>query len=216
MALTNVTADGKDMAGVFDLLADSWDSFRRKPFPPIVEDLAKEWSGRILDVGCGNGRNILAFKTHGEQDEIVGVDISPNMVSMARKHAESIVKRARFLVADARKLPFNDSHFDHVLCIAMLHHLPLDEQNKALQEIRRVMAKNGTMCITFWNKWQKRFFLGKRERMIPWTVKGEVINRYYYLHNILSAKKLLRKAGFAIESSSGTFGQNVILLVRKE
>lgn len=215
MSLTNVTTDAKDMGDVFDAIADSWDSFRRKPFPPIVEDLAKEWGGRILDVGCGNGRNILAFKTHGEQDELVGVDISPNMVAAAVKHAESIVKRARFLVADARKLPFHDGHFDHVLCIAMLHHLPLDEQAKALAEIKRVMAQNGTMCITFWNKWQKRFFLGKRERMIPWTVKGEVINRYYYLHTIYSAKRLLRKAGFVIESSSGTFGPNVILLARK-
>lgn len=192
----------------YDELAESWHAFRRKPFPPIVEAVAKDWHGRILDVGCGNARNLLVF-----DGELTGVDDSRRMLDFARASAAEQHKKAVFLLADARRLPFKEAHFDHVLCVAMLHHLTLDDQRIALQEIKRVLKPDGKALLTFWNKWQGRFIFGKTERMIPWTSKGKTVERYYFLHNRFSASKLVKKAGLRIERTQGLFGRNVVFVV---
>ncbi len=195
---------------VYDEIAQSWHSFKRKPFPLIVGELAKEWKGSILDVGCGNGRNLLAF-----DGELVGVDNSNEMITIAREHAHTSGKKAVFLVADATKLPFKDAHFDHVLCVAMLHHLPLDRQTIALHDMRRVLKPGGTLLVTVWNKWQRRFVFGPTEQMVPWTTKGKTFERYYYMHNYFSLRKLLRTAGFGIERIECMLGPNVIAVVSR-
>jgi SAM-dependent methyltransferase len=181
---------------MFDEIADSWDSFRRKPFPPIVETLAKEWHGRILDVGCGNARNLLPF-----DGERFGIDSSKAMINAARGNAAKSHK---------------DAYFDHVLCVAALHHLPLDKQLIALQEMKRILKPTGKLLLTVWNKWQRRFVFKDKEQIIPWKVKGESVDRYYYFHNIFSLKKLVKQAGFKVERSEGTFGKNVILVARRD
>ena len=195
---------------VYDDIANSWHSFKRKPFPPIVNDLAKDWKGKILDIGCGNGRNLLVF-----DGELTGIDNSKEMVEIARKNAASQKKGAAFLIADATKLPFKDGHFDYVLCIAMLHHIPIEKQKVALDEIKRVLKPQGKVLLTVWNKWQRRFLFGPKERHVPWTTNGKTMQRYYYLHNSFSLRKIVKEAEFTIESSIGTFGANVILILRK-
>jgi alkylated DNA repair protein alkB family protein 8 len=194
----------------FDDIAESWDSFRRKPFPPIVEVVAKEWHGRILDVGCGNARNLLAF-----DGELFGIDSSKAMIDSARSNAAKSHKKVVFLVTDMTKLPFKDGYFDHVICVAALHHLDKENQLIALQEMKRVLKPGGKLLLTVWNKWQKKFFFGKRERMVPWTTKGRTIERYYFFHDMFSLKNLVLRAGFVIDSSKGMFGRNVVLILKK-
>ena len=87
--------------------------------------------GRILDNGCGTG---LLFEKL-EPGQVVGLDISSEMLKYAAKHSD------RLILGNSQKLPLKDSTFDVVFCRSLLHHLP--EPELAVKEIYRVLRSQG-------------------------------------------------------------------------
>ncbi len=69
---------------------------------------------RVLDVGCGPGRHAVEFARRGIQ--VVGIDLSPDFLRIARRRATEAELRVSFFQADARELPF-DSEFDAVISV---------------------------------------------------------------------------------------------------
>jgi len=71
---------------------------------------------RVLDAGCGPGRHALALARRGV--EVVGVDLSPDFIALARASADAlgVADRVRFEVGDLRELAY-DAAFDAVLCL---------------------------------------------------------------------------------------------------
>lgn len=95
---------------------------------------------RILDYGCGSGGNSVLLANRGAH--VSGVDISPDLVSLARRRMEinGRPRGASFVVCSGYDLPFPDRSIDIVFGIAILHHLDLA---KASQEIARVLRPGG-------------------------------------------------------------------------
>lgn len=89
---------------------------------------------RVLDVGCGPGRDAAHLQEHGLQ--VVGIDASTGMIEEARKR---VPPPAEFIQMDMRKLDFPDDSFDGVWCNASLLHIPRDEVQQVLSEIHRVL-----------------------------------------------------------------------------
>jgi ubiquinone/menaquinone biosynthesis C-methylase UbiE len=85
-----------------------------------------------LDVACGTG-----FLTRHLRGSVVGVDQSRSMVTVARQRGLAGVG----LVADALALPFADAAFDRVFTGHFYGHLPTDEREAFLAEVRRVAAE---------------------------------------------------------------------------
>lgn len=75
----------------------------------------------ILDVGCGTGRLTAQLAT--QNCEIVGIDLSPEMIARAR---EKIRSGLSFLCADVLTHDFGAQKFDCVITSAAFHHLPVD------------------------------------------------------------------------------------------
>jgi SAM-dependent methyltransferase len=80
----------------------------------LVEALGLEPGQRILDVGCGPGRHALAFARRGM--DVVGVDLSPDFVKLAREAATAEELPASFEVLDVRDLAY-EGDFDAVICL---------------------------------------------------------------------------------------------------
>ena len=80
----------------------------------LVEALGLEAGQRVLDVGCGPGRHALALARRGV--EVVGVDLSPEFVALARDAAAREGLPARFEVLDVRDLAF-DAEFHAAVCL---------------------------------------------------------------------------------------------------
>lgn len=98
---------------------------------------------RVLFIGIGTGED-LKFITKGV--EIVGVDITDEMLDIARKKAEKLnLKDAQILNMDGQKLDFEDNSFDVVVLNLILSVIP--DGHKCLSEAHRVLRNGGTIAV---------------------------------------------------------------------
>jgi len=130
----------------------------------------------VLDIGCGNGKNM----TIRDDIQIVGMEPSAALC------AATVAKGLTAVQADARALPCADETVDAVLMIAVLHHMPPEEQIKALFEIQRVLKPGGEALITVWAVEQPpdakppRTFV-KGLNYVKWTGKEDAPLPYWIL-----------------------------------
>jgi len=199
---------------VWDSIASSWNSFRRKPLE-IAEKLSLKWKrGRILDIGCGNCRNLLPFAKAGF--ECWGVDFSNEMIKNAKKFCDSNSIKVNLQQAKAERLPFPSWHFDYCLNIASLHNIEDAEQRKiALFEMRRVLKPGGKALVVVWNKLQLRFLFKPKNYYVKWNVGSKIYRRYYHLFTYFELRKLLKQTEFEILHSAGIFGGNLFFIIKK-
>ena len=120
--------------------------------------------GSVLDIGSGSGRLAIELaKAGGDTFEIIGLDISREMLDKARRNARQagVGERVRFVQAAASALPFRDGSFDAVISYASLHHW-LDPVG-VFNEAQRVVKTGGTIIIrdnrrVFGSPWWDAFF----------------------------------------------------------
>lgn len=113
-------------------------------------DLEENWrvfgefvnsGARVLDAGCGAGRDLTVLSDRGY--DIIGVDLSLPLCLLAAKHSGG-----RVLCADVRRLPFADSSFDAVRAAASFVHYPDAIVRIALTEVRRVLKAQGVLVAS--------------------------------------------------------------------
>jgi SAM-dependent methyltransferase len=80
----------------------------------LVDALGLAPGMRVLDVGCGPGRHALALARRGI--EVVGVDLSPDFVALARANVSAETSSATFEIGDVRELAY-DAEFDALICL---------------------------------------------------------------------------------------------------
>jgi len=97
---------------------------------------------KILDVGCGTGRDAKAFTDMGF--EIVGIDFSERMIELAKK----IAPKAEFELMDFRELKFKNESFDAIWFNAAFFKIKKDEADKVLSEVYRVLKCGGFIYVS--------------------------------------------------------------------
>ena len=187
---------------VWNNIAEKWYGFRHWPTKEVKKLGWKK--GKILDVGCGNCRNLLPFKNM----DCYGVDFSEEVLKQAKKYTKKHNFNVKLKKGNISKLPYKDKSFDYVLALASLHHLKNPE--KGIKEIYRVLKIGGKAYITIWNKLQLRFLFKKREMYIKWGKE----KRYYNLISFIQLRKMLKNNGFRVISSK-MFGKNLEFLVER-
>ncbi len=116
---------------------------------------------RVLDAGCGAGRNLDYLAQAGF--DVVGVDRSEEAVAEARERFAGR-PNARFEVAALEQLPFDDGAFDVVICNAVLHFSASRAVFVAcLDECWRVLAEGGL----FWSRLASSIGIEKRVHVVP-------------------------------------------------
>jgi SAM-dependent methyltransferase/uncharacterized protein YbaR (Trm112 family) len=112
---------------------------RQYPIPEIP--LPAAHGKRLLDIGCSWGRWTLA--AHAKGYAAVGIDPSLGAVMAARRVATQLGAANRYLVADARFLPFPPASFDVTYSYSVLQHMPPRDVALAVGEMGRVLAASG-------------------------------------------------------------------------
>lgn len=115
----------------------------------VLSLLAVTPDERVLDIGCGNARDIVRIAEQG--GEVFGVDISAGMIAAARQELERIgMDSITLQVGDATSLDFPDASFDKVLCSEVIEHIP--DASRALRELWRVLRPRGRLVLSTPNK----------------------------------------------------------------
>lgn len=101
---------------------------------------------RVLDVNCGTGTQaILAASSLGGQGSVTGIDLSREMIAMARRKAGAVP--VTFLEANAEDMPFADDSFDAAMITLAYHEMNREGRANALRELKRVLCPGGRLAI---------------------------------------------------------------------
>jgi ubiquinone/menaquinone biosynthesis C-methylase UbiE len=146
--------------------------------------------GRVLDVGCGTGNLLPFLEARGyRMQEYVGVDLSPEMLRIARTKPGRVP--ASWITADAARLPLRESSFDIAVSASVLHYW--DDVDAALAEIRRVLRPGGHLLLLDWVRDPQPMRL-----LNAWMRITRV--RYQRMYSRAELQAALARAGFNVRS----------------
>ena len=213
----------------WDAIAKSFDATRKKPWKECL-DFIEGRKGRAIDIACGNGRHLIPM---GDDIEAFGLDLSHEMIKIARENVKKAGKKASFVVGNASALPFKSDIFDFALFIAGLHNISGREKRvTALKELRRVLKGDGEALISVWSRWQDRWRMHFLKRLlvlkiknfgdvyVPWR-RGAEAMRFYHLYSMHEFKKDVKKAGlkivkaWSVKKASKKYADNHFIIVKK-
>jgi SAM-dependent methyltransferase len=115
-----------------------WYRGRRTVLHRVIRDLGLPTPARILDAGCGSGRNMVELASYGT---VTGIELSPTSVRLARERQAGEVIEGSVL-----EMPFGDDDFDLAVSLDVIEHL--EDDLGALRELRRTVAPGGALLVT--------------------------------------------------------------------
>ena len=115
----------------------------RQAFGPLLDSLGDLRGRQVLELAFGTGH--LAAEALARGATVVGVDVAPAMVALARQRVPS----ASFHEGNAESLPFENGEFDAVICCFGLLHFA--DPARALREAARVLKPGGVVSFTVWH-----------------------------------------------------------------
>lgn len=130
----------------------------------------------VLDLCCGTGHYsaLLSYFV----DDVVGVDFADVLIEKAKKRRSM----ARFIVGDARELPFEDQTFDGLISFSALYYIK--EIETVFNEMNRVLKDNGVAIIELGNLYSINTVLTRNKDMKSYHVPTSKM------------KELIRENGF--------------------
>jgi ubiquinone/menaquinone biosynthesis C-methylase UbiE len=154
------------IAPFYDLLDFPFEYGRYRKIRPL---LFAEPSGLILDAGVGTGRN---FPFYPGKSKIVGIDLSPAMLTRAARRRPSAVAKVELRQMDVTHLDFPDRFFDAAVATFLFCVLPDELQVPALKEIGRVVKLGGSIRLLEYTRprgWLRRATTRIWEPWIGWA-----------------------------------------------
>ena len=162
---------------VYNIIAPDFDRTRHTMWPCVSKLYTSHIKNTdyVLDVGCGNGKNIM----HDNALCYELCDLSSSFVSIVKNRYPS----SGVALAYSTSLPYRTNTFDLVMSVAVLHHLQTPTKRiDMMNELIRVCSSGGIVFITVWAYEQKKKY-GTQDAMIPWKHRdtSTVYYRYYHL-----------------------------------
>jgi ubiquinone/menaquinone biosynthesis C-methylase UbiE/membrane protein YqaA with SNARE-associated domain len=127
------------VAKIYDILEQPMEAMSLKRWRLEV---AKDLSGKVLEVGVGTGKNIPYYP---DDIDITAIDFSGEMISKAREKAKLLNKKVELLQMDAQQMDFSDNTFDMVFTTCVFCSVP--DPVKGLKEIRRICKPGGRIIM---------------------------------------------------------------------
>lgn len=175
-----------------------WYRGRRTVLHRVIEDLGVGAAGgggtsgagpaKILDAGCGSGRNMVELARYGA---VTGIELSTASVEVARKRGAGEVLEGSVL-----EMPFADDTFELAVTLDVIEHL--EDDLAALRELRRTIAPGGALLVTV--------------PAYQWLWSGhDVINHHHRRYTRRSLQQVAERAGW--EQVRTTYFNSLLLPV---
>ncbi len=205
------------VTGMFDNIAPYYDFLNRFLTVGIdviwrkkaIKQLQSVKSNKILDIATGTADLAIEAAQKLKPDEIIGLDISNEMIKIgdkkiAQKSLENVIKLE---LGDSENLKYESDYFDVVMAAFGVRNF--ENLEKGLQEMHRVLSKNGTLMILEFSKPKifplKQLFNIYFSKILPFIgkVKSKDQRAYKYLYESVQAfpdyddfTEILKKVGF--------------------
>jgi len=111
----------------------------------LLDQAALERGDRVLDIGCGTGTLATRIKQLYPDVTVAGLDPDPKALVRARRKAQRAGMSVQFDQGFSNALPYPAGSFNRVFSSFMFHHMPADQKEKTLREVRRVLAPGGSL-----------------------------------------------------------------------
>lgn len=116
-------------------------------FDRVLFGDSRQWAcsqarGAVLEVAVGTGLNLGMYP---RDVQLTGIDLSAEMLAIARDRAAELGRQVQLRQGDAHALPFDDDSFDTVVCTFGLCAIP--DIDAALNEMTRVLRPRGTLIL---------------------------------------------------------------------
>jgi ubiquinone/menaquinone biosynthesis C-methylase UbiE len=150
---------------------------------------------RVLDVGCGTG--VVARRVAsrlGTDGAVAGVDVSANMLEVARASGARERVSVDWREANAEQLPFPGSSFDVVLCQFALMFFP--DKAAALAEMRRVVTTEGRVLVSVWQGLDRHPFYQTLHNVIQNRLGLSALQDIFSLGDSAELREVVMRAGF--------------------
>jgi ubiquinone/menaquinone biosynthesis C-methylase UbiE len=142
----NQATETERVRGVQDKLAPKYDRSMGR-WEKVLLGGGREWvcaqaSGDVLEIAVGTGRNLPFYPA---DVQLTAIELSPNMLEIARKRAADLGREVDLRLGDAQALDFPDQSFDTVVCTFALCTIP--DERKAIAEVHRVLRPGGRFVL---------------------------------------------------------------------
>jgi ubiquinone/menaquinone biosynthesis C-methylase UbiE len=155
---------------------------------------------KILEVGCGTGANIWYISREGFS--AYGIDGSKTAIEIAKKRLEEENLHANLIVGDIIKLPYEDNFFDAVIDVECLYANNFENTKIILNEISRVLKKNGLFYSRTFSDEQyigsniKKNVENEYENIDDGPLKGKGFVRLSSLESIKTLYNIIKSSNF--------------------
>jgi len=161
----------------------------------VSDFFKKQKVKRVLDLGCGAGRNLIYLSKKGF--DMYGIDCAPEGLKIIKERLKKEKRKCRLKLSNIfNKLPYENNFFDAVISIQVLQHGKVNEIKNAIKEIERVLKPGGFIFITLSGRISKgkvRPYLIKTSKKIaPRTYIPTMGNEKGLTHFIYN-KKIIKK-----------------------
>lgn len=171
-----------------------WHIAKRIACKEIISRYLKKGRIKILDIGCGTGKNLAEFSKIGK---VWGIDNSPDAIKFCKERRQL----SNVCLADAEKTSFTKETFDLVTMLDVLEHT---DDSKTLLEVHRILKKRGFLLLTvpaykwMWSNWdavlhhERRYTKGQTEKLLE-SHGFEVVKSTYLYSFLLLPVFMVRK-----------------------
>jgi len=184
------------------LLENVGDMALKRRAKRILEELVVSDKDTILEVGCGNGYYLSLLNRLDNETKLTGIDNDSSALQAAKKIIKE--KSTKLILGPAEKLPFEDNSFDKVVMSEVIEHV--EDENRSLQEIHRVLKKGGVLVLTTCNldypylwdpvNWTLQHFFDTHIKSGFWA---GIWNQHTRMYKEEQIAQLLKIAGFKVE-----------------
>ena len=148
----------------------------------ICNSISKD-NARVLEVGCGPG-NITRYLLSKRPDfKIIGIDIAPNMIDLARKNNPTAV----FEIMDIRLMNELETKYDGIICGFCLPYLSEADSAKLISDSYNLLNENGMIYLSF---------VEGDPNKSGFQIGGRGDRVYFFYHSTYRLKKKLSASNF--------------------
>ena len=157
-----------------------------------LPDLKNQKVEKVLDLGCGAGRHCVLLANNGF--EVIGIDISKNALSMAKQYAQrEKLENVTLIRAAMTNIPLTNCHLDATISVSVIHHALKKDITTTINEIHRVLRKNGWFLANLASVKDPRYGSGQRIESNTYQILEAFEEKHFEeLHHFFTKREALR------------------------